>query len=107
MQFAPIMRDQLAGSGIPPSTYVDSGGLNPRADIAGLHQVPSVPGARQHEEPVRLGADEDAGGSLEPHGLVVRNCGQHGLWLGVNQDGAGRADLSHRGRLLLAVEVSV
>ena len=29
------MRDQLAGSGIPPSTYVDSGGLNPRSDIAG------------------------------------------------------------------------
>jgi hypothetical protein len=37
-------RDQLAGSGIPPSTYVASGGLNPRADIAGLNlaQFPSV-----------------------------------------------------------------
>ena len=31
------MRDQLAGSGMPPSTYVDSSWLNPRADIAGLH----------------------------------------------------------------------
>jgi N-acetylmuramoyl-L-alanine amidase len=31
------MRDQLAGLDIPPSTYVDSGWLNPRADIAGLH----------------------------------------------------------------------
>ena len=62
VQFAQIMRDQVAGSGIPPSTYVDSGGLNPRADIAGLHlvQFPSVPGARQYEEPVRPGADEDA-----------------------------------------------
>jgi N-acetylmuramoyl-L-alanine amidase len=41
---AQIMRDQLAGSGIPPSTYVGSGGLNPRADIAGLNlaQSPSV-----------------------------------------------------------------
>ena len=67
MQFAQIMRDQLAGSGIPPSTYVDSGGLNSRADIAGLHlaQFPSVPRARQHDEPVRLGADEDAEASLE------------------------------------------
>jgi N-acetylmuramoyl-L-alanine amidase len=37
VQFAQIMRDQLSGSGIPPSTYVDSGGLNPRADIAELH----------------------------------------------------------------------
>ena len=37
MQFVVIMRDQLAGSGMPPSTYADSGGLNLRADIAGLH----------------------------------------------------------------------
>ena len=42
--FAQIMRDQLAGSGIPPSTYVGSNGLNPRADIAGLNlaQFPSI-----------------------------------------------------------------
>ena len=45
MQFAQIMRDQLAGSGIPPSTYVDSGGVDPRADITGLDlaQSPSIP----------------------------------------------------------------
>ena len=57
MQFAQIMRDQLAGSGMLQSTYVDSGGLNPRADIAGLHlaQFPSVAGARRHEERVRRG----------------------------------------------------
>jgi N-acetylmuramoyl-L-alanine amidase len=49
VQLAQIMPDQLAGSGIPPSTYVDSGGLNSRADIAGLNlvQFPSVLGARQ------------------------------------------------------------
>jgi N-acetylmuramoyl-L-alanine amidase len=41
VQFAQIMRDQLSGSGIPPSTYVDSGGLNPRADIAELHLAQS------------------------------------------------------------------
>jgi hypothetical protein len=72
VQFAQIMRDQLPGSGIRPSTYVDSGGLNPRANIAGLNlaQFPSVLGARQHEEPVRFGAGEDAGASLE-----VRRCG--------------------------------
>jgi len=35
------MRDQLSGWGIPPSTYVDSGGLNPRADIAELHLAQS------------------------------------------------------------------
>ncbi|MEV3905438.1 Rv3717 family N-acetylmuramoyl-L-alanine amidase [Mycobacterium sp. NPDC050551] len=44
VQFAQVMRDQLAGSGIPPSTYIGSGGLNPRSDIAGLNlaQYPSI-----------------------------------------------------------------
>jgi N-acetylmuramoyl-L-alanine amidase len=44
VQFAQTMRDQLAGSGIPPATYIGSGGLNPRADIAGLNlaQFPSI-----------------------------------------------------------------
>ncbi|WP_102145788.1 Rv3717 family N-acetylmuramoyl-L-alanine amidase [Mycobacterium hubeiense] len=44
VQFAQIMRDQLQGSGIPPSNYIGSGGLNPRADIAGLNlaQYPSI-----------------------------------------------------------------
>jgi N-acetylmuramoyl-L-alanine amidase len=44
VQFAQIMRDQLQGSGIPPSTYIGSNGLNPRSDIAGLNlaQFPSV-----------------------------------------------------------------
>ena len=76
MQFAQIVRDQLAGSGIPPSTYVDSGGLNPRADIAGLHLAQShqSPRALQHGQPVRLGADEDAGASLE-----VRRRGRGGI----------------------------
>ncbi|WP_041782301.1 Rv3717 family N-acetylmuramoyl-L-alanine amidase [Mycolicibacterium chubuense] len=42
--FAKVMRDQMAGSGIPPSTYIGSSGLNPRADIAGLNlaQYPSI-----------------------------------------------------------------
>lgn len=44
VQFAKVMRDQLAASGIPPATYIGSGGLNPRSDIAGLNlaQFPSV-----------------------------------------------------------------
>ena len=44
VQFARIMAGQLAGSGIPPSTYIGSDGLNPRADIAGLNlaQYPSI-----------------------------------------------------------------
>lgn len=44
VQFAQIMRDQLSGSGIPPSTYIGDNGLNPRADIAGLNlaQYPSI-----------------------------------------------------------------
>lgn len=44
VQFAKIMRDQLQGSGIPPSNYIGTGGLNPRADIAGLNlaQYPSI-----------------------------------------------------------------
>ncbi len=41
---ARVMRDQLAASGIPPATYIGSGGLNPRSDIAGLNlaQYPAV-----------------------------------------------------------------
>ena len=44
VQFARMMRDQLAGSGIPPATYIGNNGLNPRADIAGLNlaQYPSI-----------------------------------------------------------------
>ena len=44
VQFAKVMRDNLAGSGIPPATYIGSSGLNPRADIAGLNlaQFPSI-----------------------------------------------------------------
>ncbi len=44
VQFAKVMRDQLAASGIPPATYIGQGGLNPRSDIAGLNlaQFPSV-----------------------------------------------------------------
>lgn len=44
VQFARLMRDQLAGAGIPPSTYIGTDGLNPRADIAGLNlaQYPSI-----------------------------------------------------------------
>jgi len=44
VQFARTMRDQLAGSGLVPSTYVGSNGLNPRSDIAGLNlaQYPSI-----------------------------------------------------------------
>lgn len=44
VQFARVMRDQLAGSGIPPATYIGNSGLNPRADIAGLNlaQYPSI-----------------------------------------------------------------
>jgi N-acetylmuramoyl-L-alanine amidase len=44
VQFARVMRDQLAAAGIPPSTYIGTNGLNPRSDIAGLNlaQYPSV-----------------------------------------------------------------
>ena len=44
IQFAQVMRDQLQASGLVPSTYIGSGGLNPRSDIAGLNlaQYPSI-----------------------------------------------------------------
>jgi len=44
VQFARMMRDLLAAAGIPPSTYIGTDGLNPRADIAGLNlaQYPSI-----------------------------------------------------------------
>jgi len=44
VQFAQIMRDQLRASGLVPSTYIGTDGLNPRSDIAGLNlaQYPSV-----------------------------------------------------------------
>ncbi|MGE2724188.1 Rv3717 family N-acetylmuramoyl-L-alanine amidase [Mycolicibacterium pulveris] len=43
-RFAQIMRDQLKASGFVPATYIGSGGLNPRSDIAGLNlaQYPSI-----------------------------------------------------------------
>ncbi len=44
VQFARMMRDQIAASGIPPATYIGTDGLNPRTDIAGLNlaQYPSI-----------------------------------------------------------------
>jgi N-acetylmuramoyl-L-alanine amidase len=44
VQFAQTMRDQLRASGLVPSTYVGTDGLNPRSDIAGLNlaEYPSV-----------------------------------------------------------------
>lgn len=44
VQFAQVMRDQLQASGLVPSTYVGTNGLNPRSDIAGLNlaQYPSI-----------------------------------------------------------------
>jgi len=44
VQFARMMRDQIAAAGIPPATYIGNNGLNPRADIAGLNlaQYPSI-----------------------------------------------------------------
>ena len=44
VQFAKTMRDQLSASGIPPATYIGSGGLDARSDIAGLNlaQFPSI-----------------------------------------------------------------
>lgn len=44
VQLAKTMRDALASSGIPPATYIGSGGLMGRSDIAGLNhaQYPSV-----------------------------------------------------------------
>lgn len=44
VQFARIMRTALSDSGIPPSTYIGTDGLNPRSDIAGLNlaQYPSI-----------------------------------------------------------------
>jgi N-acetylmuramoyl-L-alanine amidase len=42
--FAPVMRDALVASGFTPSTYIGSGGLYGRADLAGLNlaQYPEV-----------------------------------------------------------------
>jgi len=44
VQFAQTMRDQLRASGLVPSTYIGTDGLNPRSDIAGLNlaQYPSI-----------------------------------------------------------------
>ena len=44
VRFASIMKDQLQASGLVPATYIGSGGLNPRSDIAGLNlaQFPSI-----------------------------------------------------------------
>jgi N-acetylmuramoyl-L-alanine amidase len=44
MQLATVMRDALAAAGLPTSTYVGSGGLYGRADLAGLNlaQYPAI-----------------------------------------------------------------
>jgi N-acetylmuramoyl-L-alanine amidase len=44
VQFARIMRDQLAGSGIPPANYIGQNGLYGRSDLAGLNlaQYPAI-----------------------------------------------------------------
>lgn len=44
VQFARVMREQLAASGIPPATYIGENGLKGRADLAGLNlaQYPSI-----------------------------------------------------------------
>jgi N-acetylmuramoyl-L-alanine amidase len=44
MQLATTMRDSLVAAGFPPSTYVGSGGLYGRVDLAGLNlaQYPSI-----------------------------------------------------------------
>lgn len=44
VQLARTMRDQLAGSGIPPATYIGQNGLYGRSDLAGLNlaQYPAV-----------------------------------------------------------------
>jgi len=44
VQFAKVMRDSLASSGIPPANYIGQDGLKGRDDIAGLNlaQYPSV-----------------------------------------------------------------
>src|SRR3981081_763132 len=40
IQFAQVMRDQLAASGFVPSTYTGSKGLDPPPDIPGLNLAP-------------------------------------------------------------------
>lgn len=44
VQFAKIMRDQLAAAGIPKATYIGEDGLKGRSDLAGLNlaQYPSI-----------------------------------------------------------------
>lgn len=44
VQFAKVMRDSLAASGIPPANYIGQDGLKGRDDLAGLNlaQYPSV-----------------------------------------------------------------
>jgi N-acetylmuramoyl-L-alanine amidase len=44
VQLAHIMRDQLAGSGVPPANYIGQNGLYGRSDLAGLNlaQYPAV-----------------------------------------------------------------
>jgi N-acetylmuramoyl-L-alanine amidase len=44
VQFARIMRDQLAASGIPPANYIGQNGLYGRSDLAGLNlaQYPAI-----------------------------------------------------------------
>jgi N-acetylmuramoyl-L-alanine amidase len=73
--FARMMRDQLAGSGIPPATYIGTDGLNPRADIAGLNlaQYPSIlVELGNMKNPVDSGLMESSEGRQKYADAVVR-----------------------------------
>ena len=68
VQFAQAMRDQLQASGLVPSTYVGSGGLEPalrhrRAEPGAVSVDPHRAG--QHEESRRRGADDHTRGQAE------------------------------------------
>lgn len=68
VQFAQIMRDQIAASGIPPANYIGSNGLYGRSDLTGLNlaQYPSILiELGNMKNPRRLRVDEDARGSAE------------------------------------------
>lgn len=75
VQFARIMRDQLAASGIPPATYIGQNGLNGRADLAGLNlaQYPSIlVELGNMKNPVDSGLMESEAGRQKYADAVVR-----------------------------------
>ena len=91
------MRDQLAASGLTPSTYIGSNGLYGRADLAGLNlaEYPAVlielGNMRNADDAARMSSPQ---GQAEYAAAVVRGIAAYLAWLTLDSPAAGDSRLA-------------